>query len=209
MSYWRSLKISSFFFFFVLLLGLSACTATPKPNNVDSICAIFHEYPDWYWAAKKTEDRWGVPIAVQMSIMRQESSFIADAKPPRTKLLWVIPWTRPSDAYGYGQVKDDTWDSYRVKNGGIFPSRANFADVSDFVGWYAESAHRRAGISKSDAYRLYLAYHEGVGGYQRGTYRDKEWLIHVAEHVSARASIWQSQLQHCESKIPKPWYSIL
>ena len=187
-----------------LLLG--GCSSPPKPQNIENICAIFHEYPDWYWAAKKSERHWGVPVPVQLSIMRQESSFNGEAKPGRTKLLWVIPWTRKSDAYGYGQVKDATWDDYQKSVGSHFASRNKFADVSDFIGWYGNYAHRRAHIPKTDAYRLYLAYHEGVGGYMRGTYRNKGWLLKVAKRVSFRASVWKNQLRRCQSHIKKPWF---
>lgn len=188
------------------LLQLTGCSTTPKPNNIDNICAIFKQYPDWYWATLKSQRRWGVPVEVQMSIMRQESSFNGKAKPPRTKLLWVIPWKRKSDAYGYAQVKDATWSDYKKSAGGFFSSRSNFKDAADFVGWYANNAHRRAGISKSDAYHLYLAYHEGIGGYQRGTYHKKQWLVRVAKRVAVRASTWRGQLQRCQSQFHKPWY---
>jgi len=48
-----------------------------------------------------------------MAIIRQESSFQADAQPPRSRILWIIPGPRPSSAYGYSQALDGTWDWYR------------------------------------------------------------------------------------------------
>ena len=69
----------------------TAC-ATAPPQNIENICAVFEEKGSWYKAATKSEKRWGTPIHVQMSIMRQESSFRFDAKPPRGKLLGFIPW---------------------------------------------------------------------------------------------------------------------
>jgi len=85
------------------LFSGAGCATTP-PANVENICAIFDEKSSWYRAAKKSEKRWGTPVHVQLSIIRQESSFRFDARPPRTKLLGFIPWTRPSDAYGYAQA---------------------------------------------------------------------------------------------------------
>ena len=41
-----------------------------------------------------------------MAIIKQESSFIADAKPDRRKLLGFIPWKRKSSARGYAQAID-------------------------------------------------------------------------------------------------------
>jgi hypothetical protein len=190
--------------FAVLILG--GC-ATPRPDNVNDVCEIFKQYPKWYWATKDVETRWRVPIAVQMAIMHQESRFSAIAKPPRTKLLWIIPWKRPSTAYGYTQALDSTWSHYKKDSGKYFVSRDNFEDAADFVGWYGYRAYKKAGISRNDAERLYLAYHEGVGGYQRKTNLSKPWLISVAKKVKRQAARYQAQLNRCQSSLgSKPWW---
>ena len=44
-------------------------------------------------------------------------------------------------------------------------------DALDFIGWYNHTSNKRLGISKSDAYNLYLAYYSGHGGYARGTWK--------------------------------------
>ncbi|MGL6030382.1 MAG: hypothetical protein ACRC0B_01385, partial [Legionella sp.] len=143
-------------------LLLLSCASAP-PRDVNNICNIFKQYPKWYTDAKDVERRWKVPVAVQMAIIHQESKFDARARPPRKKLLRIIPWKRPSSAYGYTQALRGTWAHYKQKNGGLFSSRGDFADGVDFIGWYANQANIRAGIPRSDAYPLYLAYHEGVG----------------------------------------------
>ena len=189
----------------LVVMGLTACT--PKqPDNRKNICEVFRQYPSWYWNAKKSQDKWGVPINVQMAIIYQESRFNAKAKPERGKILWVIPWKRPSTAYGYSQALNQTWDHYQKENG--YSKRTSFADATNFIGWYGNMANRKAGIAKNDAYALYLAYHEGIGGYQRGTYLKKQWLINVSKKVQSRANIYQGQLRACESKIKKPWWKL-
>jgi hypothetical protein len=188
-----------------LLNGLVGCVTTP-PRNVNNVCSIFKQHPAWYDDAKAVEKRWHLPVATQMAIIHQESKFNARAKPERTKLLWVIPWTRPSSAYGYTQALDMTWSGYKHATGRTFASRTNFADGVDFIGWYAAQANRRAGISLHDPMALYLAYHEGVGGYQRKTYRRKRWLVHVARKVQTRAKIYEAQLARCEGALQeKNW----
>lgn len=190
-----------------MLSSLAGCATVKRPHNVNNICAIFRQYPDWYWATQQAEKRWGVPISVQMAIMHQESRFAAKARPARRKLLWIIPWTRPSNAYGYTQALKMTWKHYKKSTGHRWVSRNDFSDATDFVGWYVDQAWRQAGIAKTDAYRLYLAYHEGVGGYQRKTYLKKEWLIRVSQRVKRRATTYRSQLQSCQSSLKtKPWY---
>lgn len=192
----------------VALVGffLTACVSSP-PRDVNNICNIFRQYPKWYTDALDVQRRWLVPVNVQMAIIHQESKFDARAKPPRTKLLWIIPWTRPSTAYGYAQALRGTWAHYRQTQGNIFSSRNDFADGVDFIGWYANQAYRQAGIKRSDTYALYLAYHEGIGGYQRRTYLKKAWLIPVAHKVSARAKLYQAQLAYCHKSLSsRGWF---
>jgi hypothetical protein len=192
-----------------MVLGVvTGCVSRP-PSNVNNLCSIFKQYPDWYSDAKTVQRRWHVPIAVQMAIIHQESKFNGKAKPARTKLLWIIPWTRPSTAYGYTQALKGTWEHYKKQRGNYFSSRDDFGDGVDFIGWYANMAHNRAGIRLNDAYSLYLAYHEGVGGFQRKTYLKKKWLIGVAHKVSARAQTYQAQLNRCQSSLKgKAWYKV-
>lgn len=186
-------------------LALAGCSTAP-PANVENICAIFNEKCKWYRAAKKSEERWGTPIHVQMSIIRQESTFEFDARPPRTKLLGFIPWTRPSDAYGYAQALESTWEWYKDDTGRRFANRDDFADAIDFVGWYTHRSQTSAGISKWDPYNQYLAYHEGQGGWQRRTWRGKRWLIDAARLVDYRAREWGAQLGRCEDDLGGGWW---
>jgi hypothetical protein len=188
------------------LFSLAACTAVP-PKNSDNLCATFREKEEWYADAKQSFEKWGVPIPVQMAIMHQESHFVADAEPPRTWLLGIIPWFRPSSAYGYAQVLDETWDDYLDKAGSFGADRDEFADAADFIGWYCNLSNARLGISKGDAKNLYLAYHEGHGGYQRKSYLNKAWLKQVADKVAYRARLFQSQLDKCQSDLEnKGWF---
>ena len=179
-----------------LLALLAGCASTP-PANPNDLCAIFKEKPRWYRAAKKAETRWGVPSSVMMAVMYKESSYIADAKPPRTKLLWVIPWKRESDAVGFAQATDAAWTDYLKATGNRFAERDEFADAVDFVGWYMNTAHRRAGIPVTDARSLYLSYYSGIGGYMRGTWKNNDWLKGAADKVAARSTRYAGQMGRC------------
>lgn len=188
-------KFSSIFLVVFMLLLVGCATAPPKhPENT---CKIFYQYPDWYDAAWKAQQKWKVPISVMMAIMYHESGYKAKAKPPRTKILWVIPWKRPSSAYGYSQAVDGTWENYKNSTNSIFVARTHFDDACDFIGWYIDQAHRQLGIQKTDAFHLYLAYHEGFKGYARGSYKNKKWLINYAHKVQKRADTYHKQLQKC------------
>lgn len=187
--------------FFVLsiyvLISISSCSHK-KPKNINNICEIFGQKSRWYKHARKSENKWGTPIHVQMAILQQESGFTYDAKPGRKKLLGFIPWKRKSSAYGYAQVLTQTWKEYvkETKNRGA--DRDSFKDSIDFVGWYTSNTQRITKVSKWDAYNQYLAYHEGRGGYMKGTYNNKAWLVQVARKVDKNAKIYASQLKNCQ-----------
>ena len=188
------------------LLMIVGCATSP-PEQVGNVCDIFREKSGWYSDAKESRSRWGVPISVSMAFMYQESRFIATAKPPRKKIFGVIPGPRPSDSYGYSQAKESTWDWYQRSTGNYGADRDDFGDAIDFIGWYNNVSHKELGISEQDAFRLYLAYHEGHGGYRKQSYRSKDWLIDVARKVDRHAQQYNSQLQGCAEELePRGWF---
>ncbi|MBU4631720.1 hypothetical protein [Pseudomonas chlororaphis] len=189
-----------------LPLILTGCATSP-PANPNDICEIFREKSDWYKAAKATEEKWGVPIQVPLSIIYQESSFKQDALPPRKYLLWVIPWGRVTSAAGYPQAKDEVWGDYQRKGDNYWASRTNFADATDFIGWYMDQTTRVNGVTKQDAYRQYLNYHEGWGGYRQQTYAAKPWLQTVAMKVQSRSSLYGQQYAGCREELNRGFWS--
>ena len=192
-------------FVFVMLVFLASCVS-PQPENTGNICSMFEDRRSWYRAAKRTEDRWGTPVYVSMAIIEQESSFSARARPERTKLLGIIPWTRPSSAFGYAQVLDGTWNEYKESAGNWGARRSSFADAIDFVGWYTSNSNRLNSIARDDAYNNYLAYHEGNGGFTRRTYNSKAWLIDVSRQVQANANLYSRQYSQCENDLSRNWF---
>ena len=196
--------------FLVPLVGavISGCMSVP-PHSQESVCAIFDQYPEWYDAAKDSEERWGTPAHILMSFVKQESSFIGNAKPPRNRFLF-IPLGRPSSAEGYAQAQDPAWNEYEEETGGgLFKSRSDMKDALDFIGWYNHKSNEALGISKWDPKRMYLAYHEGRGGYSRGSYNSKPELIRIADRVSRQAEDYGAQLRQCEDRFRcRNWYEI-
>ena len=184
---------------------LSGCIAT-QPNDIDNICSMFDEKRNWYNSAQSAEKRWGIPIAVNMAVIYQESSFKARAKPERSKILWVLPGRRSSSAYGYAQALDSTWDDYKKISGNKRASRSNFNDAIDFVSWYNSNSRRINKIAPFDAKNFYLAYHEGNTGFARQSYNDKDWLINAADRVQFNAERFNSQLKSCENELNKGWF---
>lgn len=180
---------------------VAGCSATKPPAKIDDACAIFREKKGWYDEASDARDRWGISIPIQLAFIRQESSFDGEARPPRRKYLGFIPGPRPSNAHGYAQALESTWDEYRKAVGERGADRDEFGDSVHFIGWYNARTSKMCGIAKDDAFRLYLAYHEGPNGYRRGTHRGKRWLLGTAERVATRAAKYDQQLSRCEEQL--------
>ena len=177
-----------------------ACRSLP-PRNPDDACDIFDQRPNWREAAHASSQRWGVPESLVLAVLHQESRFRPRARPGRRRFLGVIPLSRLSSAYGYGQVKDGTWSDYVKEAARSGASREKFADVADFIGWYAGVIGRTTGIAPDDAYNLYLAYHEGPAGFARGSHADKPWLLGVARKVANRENLYARQLAGCPGEL--------
>lgn len=184
--------------------AMTSC-ATQPPKSPENLCAIFEEKRSWHKAAVKAEKRWGTPLQVPMAMMYQESGFRDDARPPRKYLMGFIPWGRQSSAYGYSQAKTGTWKDYKRETGRSWADRDDFADAIDFMSWFVFKTHQVNRVSKWDARHQYFNYHEGWGGYQRGTYKNKQWLIKVADRVNARASRYAAQYAKCKKKLNAGW----
>ncbi len=184
----------------LFLLLLSACGSGGSgqaPNNLDNACSILSQRPGYLRAFRAAERKWGVPVHVQMATIYQESKFISDARTPLRFSLGVIPVGRQSSAFGYSQALDATWKEYQQREGGRRTRRDDIRDATDFMGWYMTDTARELGISLTDARNQYLAYHDGRGGFRRGTYNGKPWLVRVAGEIESRAAVYQVQLRSC------------
>ena len=91
---------------------------------------------------------------------------------------------------------------FQNETGNTRASRKDFADSADFIGWYASKGYYQ-GFEKTDARSLYLAYHEGYGGFEKKTYRKKQWLIKVADRVQARSTKYQKQYWGCAKELKR------
>jgi hypothetical protein len=192
------------FFLTLLILFISACSSVPK--NTSNSCSIFNERYLWYKHVKKTEEKWGTPIYVQLAIIKMESDFDWLAKPQRQKLFKVIPFKRPSSSFGYSQAVNGTWEQYKNETGNKLATRARFKDSVDFIGWYTDKTESILKISKKDAFRQYIAYHEGWGAYKN--YKNNQKVIGLAKKVKNQSDEYKSQLKKCQKRLNRNKYII-
>ena len=191
-------------FLILFFLFFSACSSIP--SNTSNSCLIFDERYLWYKHAKKVEQKWGTPIYIQLAIIKMESDFDWLAKPARGKIFKVIPYKRPSSSFGYSQAINSTWEQYKKETGNNLATRMRFKDSVDFIGWYTNKTETILKISKKDAFRQYLAYHEGWGNYKN--YKKNKRVIKLAKKVDKQSKIYKKQLSNCINSLNKNRYII-
>jgi hypothetical protein len=197
------LKINSIFLVLMVIL-ISACSSIPQ--NTSNSCSIFNERYLWYKHVKNTEKKWGTPIHVQLAIIKMESDFDWLAKPARQKLFKVIPFKRPSSSFGYSQAVKGTWKQYKNETGNKLARRTRFKDSVDFIGWYTDKTESILKISKKDAFRQYLAYHEGWGAYKN--YKNNQKVISLAKKVKKQSDKYEAQLKKCQKRLNRNKYIV-
>ena len=187
-----------------LILFISACSSVPQ--NTSNSCSIFNERYLWYKHTKKTEEKWGTPIYIQLAIIKMESDFDWLAKPARQKIFKVIPFKRPSSSFGYSQAVKGTWEQYKNETGNKFATRARFKDSVDFIGWYTNKTNSILKIPHQDVFKQYIAYHEGWGNYKN--YRTNKKVISLAKKVEKQSKIYKKQFSKCSNSFSKNRYII-
>jgi len=195
------LKNKLIFFIFFLITSCSSI-----PANTSNSCSIFDERYLWYKHSKKVELKWGTPIYIQLAIIKMESDFDWLAKPARKKLFKVIPYKRPSSSFGYSQAVKGTWEQYKRETGNKLATRARYKDSVDFIGWYTSKTEEILKIPKKDAFKQYLAYHEGWGNFKN--YKKNKKVIKLAKKVEKQSNIYKSQLLKCRNSLNKNKYII-
>lgn len=189
----------------LLLLLISACSGlgkiSTKPHTPDNVCGIFAQFESWHTSALASEQEWQIDQSISMAFIEHESGFNAAARPPRKRAFGIIPGQHLSTAYGYPQAINGTWSLYQQLTGYTNAKRTNFNDAIHFVGWYNARSVRLNNIDPSDAYNLYLAYHEGNGGFAKKSYLAKPWLLNVAQDVALQASLYRRQLDFCHPPV--------
>ena len=184
-------------FLLLTLIFLASCTSVPK--NTKNSCLIFNEKYLWYKHAKAVEQKWGTPIYIQLAIIKMESNFDWLAKPSRKKIFKVIPYKRPSSSFGYSQAVKGTWEQYKNETGNKLATRARFKDSVDFIGWYTNKTKSILKIPLQDAFKQYLAYHEGWGNYK--DYKKNKKVIFLANKVEKQSQIYKKQLNNCQRSL--------
>ena len=191
-------------FVIFLFIFLSGCSSIPS-TTVNS-CVIFDERYFWYKHTKKVEQKWGTPIYIQLAIIKIESNFDWLAKPPRKKIFKIIPSKRPSSSFGYSQAVKGTWEQYKKETGNKLATRMRFKDSVDFIGWYTNKTETILKIPKKNAFKQYIAYHEGWGNFKN--YKKNEKVIKLAKKVKKQSDIYKKQLLNCKKSLNKNKYII-
>lgn len=158
--------------------------AQPNSAHMEDVCTMLKTRPHWRNALSEGYLNWQVEPWYVLAFLYQESRFNPKA-------------LSKSLAYGFPQAKDDTWRWYQESRKLPVASRERFDDAVDFIGWYAHKNIARNGVGLKDVKNQYLAYHEGLGGFESSSFLAKPWLITIADKVAHRALEYQKQLLRC------------
>lgn len=191
-------KVGWFFALVLLTMGLTACSSKgllaptrqvvtetqPEVALQQDACALLQSRPHWREALRVGKRQWQIEPWYVLAFMHQESRFNPTAM-------------SSSRAYGLPQAKDATWQWYQQQRNRPDASREHFADSVDFIGWYAHKNVERNQVVLNDVRNQYLAYHEGLGGFESASFIGKPWLLTVADKVVRQAEIYKNQLTRC------------
>ena len=188
-------------FFFIV-----SCSSIPK--NSANACQLFGERYFWYKNAKKSSERYNVPVHIILAFINKESGFNRWAKPKRTKIFKIIPYKRPSSSFGYSQAVKKTWELYKTETNNPLALRARFKDSVMFIGWYMTKTNKINKIPLNDPYRQYLNYYLGWGDYKNKVYEKDKKAIIFAKSVEKQSKIYKNQLRECQKKLDRKKYII-
>ena len=74
--------------------------------------------------------------------------------------------------------------------------------------WYkhAKKTEKILKVSKKDAFKQYIAYHEGWGNYKN--YKNNKKVINLAKRVENQSNIYKQQLSECKNSLSTSKYII-
>jgi hypothetical protein len=102
-------------------MAATACASMPTPSQseIANACTLLDANRQWHEALRDSARNWGAPMGFQLAVMKQESSFKHDARPPRGDRQWfgLIEGDYISSAHGYSQALDSTWEMYKAQTG--------------------------------------------------------------------------------------------
>ena len=192
--------------YFIVFFFIVSCSSVPKYTS--NACKIFGEKYLWYKHAKKSSERYGVPIHIILAFVNKESGFNRWAKPKRTRLFKVIPYKRPSSSFGYSQAVNKTWEQYKNETNNLLALRTRFKDSVMFISWYINKTNKINKIPLNDSYRQYLNYYLGWGDYAKKVYKTNKKAIIFAKSVEKQSKIYKSQLRECKNSLDRKKYII-
>ena len=182
-------------------LVLNSCSLpTRVPASYQkNFCKMMEANSGWFRQLMKVRKKTESHPWVVMAIIHQESRFDPHAVPKGTKRANE---ESHQGAYGYAQAIKTTWDAFRKQTGNLDAERSNFKDATEFIGWYNDISHNQLGIDLRNTHDLYLAYHEGHGGFSQKTYRkpSNKWVVAVAKKVAKQSERYRKQFRGCNGK---------
>ena len=145
------------------------------------------------------------PVHIILAIVKKESGFKRYAKPPRKKLFKLPIGKRKSSSLGYSQSIKKSWETFKSETNSPLALRTRFKDSVMFIGWYMKKTEKINKVPLNDAYRQYLNYYLGWGGYANKGYKTDKKAVIYAKSVQKQSKIYKNQLLECEKRLRKKY----
>ena len=187
---------------------LGACVSTDPPDSPGDACAIFRQHESWWGAVKRGERRWGAPPALVLAIIRQESGFDHNARPARGRGFLFFPGRRRVLRMGLCASRQRDVGAIRARASRRRRRSTATSSATPLIScaWYCGVSNRELGIAFTDARAQYYAYHEGHGGYRRGSHQGNDRLGAIGDRVQSYYDTYRAQLDGCEGELNRWWW---
>ena len=164
-------------------------------------CQYFFTHPQRLQIHQSVANKWHISTGTQLAVLLQESNLSAYARADQRHWINRIFSTKKISAYGYAQAIDRTWGQYQQTQNKQFASRHNYHDATDFIGWYLSTISKQTHIPTTQTEKLYLAYHEGIKGYQKQTYKNKPQLQKISHKVAQQGQAIDQAIDQCQYQL--------
>lgn len=189
------MRFKSVFLAAFIATGLTGPGFADPDETKPFACELQDKRPDWVRAMTHTENRWGLTTDAQLALISYEWSLEDQQLPSSWRPSWSLPGrAQPGMTPGYF---DATWERYKYETGAKNASVRDFADFSDFMGWYLTSTASLTNVLPGDAAGLYILWRRGPRYYTSGEWRRDTGMISQSEKFAYRAQQISDDLASC------------
>ena len=137
---------------------------------------------------KKSEEKWGTPIYLQLAIIKMESDFDWLAKPPRQNFLKLFHIKDHLALLVIRKLLMEHGNNIKKKQEISLQLELDLKIVLILLVGIRLKTEKILKVSKTDAFKQYIAYHEGWGNYKN--YKSNKKVINFSKESRKNSQIF-------------------